>query len=226
MVLQREQARAWGGTYRPGRVNELSRQQERKGYVYLAKAESGQYKIGVSKDPKKRVDGLKTQSPSQVTLTHCFFADDMRMAEKQLHAMFSEQPRTFDEGTYQRWKPILKGPWRFALDEMRELDDVERMMKILKSEPSGRKRVYVLIGNEPIETCHERALKVIEWGGEPYCQPLMPLNALSRDSLKVRHDWTIPKLKDFARYFNRFGWRQFPLNQYRPRRHEKAPFAP
>lgn len=135
------------------------------------------------------------------------------------------EPRTFDEGTYQRWKPILKGPWRFALDEMRELDDVERMMKILSSEPSGRKRVYVLIGNEPIEACHERALKVIEWGGEPYCQPLMPLNALSRDSLKVRHDWTIPKLKDFARYFNRFGWRQFPLNQYRPRRHEKAPFS-
>ena len=38
------------------------------------------------------------------------------------------EPRTFDEGTYQRWKPILRGVWRFALDETRELPDVERMM--------------------------------------------------------------------------------------------------
>lgn len=135
------------------------------------------------------------------------------------------EPRTFTEETYRRWKPILRGPWRFALDEMRELADVERMMRILKGESPRRKRVYVLIGNEPIEACYERAMKVIEWGGEPYCQPLMPLNALSRDHLKVGHDWTWQKLKDFARYFNRHNWRKFPLSEYSNRKGEAPPFA-
>lgn len=135
------------------------------------------------------------------------------------------EPRTFDEGTYRRWKPILRGPWRFAFDEQREAADVERTMRILRPEKKYRKRVYVLIGNEPIESCYERAMKVLEWGGEPYCQPVMPLNALSREHLIVRHDWTQQKLKDFARYFNRFLWKYVPLREYKHRKHDPAPFA-
>jgi hypothetical protein len=86
------------------------------------------------------------------------------------------EPRTFDEATYQRWKLLMKTAkaWRFALDEMQELEDVRRMMQILKEEPMRRKRVYVLVGNEPIEACYERAMKVIEWGGEPHCQFVLP----------------------------------------------------
>lgn len=135
------------------------------------------------------------------------------------------EPRTFTEETYRRWKPVLRGPWRFALDEMRELADVERMMVVLKDESPKRKQVYVLIGNEPIAACYERAMKVIEWGGEPYCQPLMPLNALSRNNIKVIHDWSWQQLKDFARYFNRHLWRSFGIHEYRPRIGEKPLFA-
>jgi pyruvate-formate lyase-activating enzyme len=135
------------------------------------------------------------------------------------------EPRTFTEDTYHRWKPFYKGAWRFALDETRELEDVGRMMDILKAEPASKKRVYVLIGNEPIQACYERAQKVIEWGGEPYVQPIMPLNALSRDDLKVRHDWTKQKLKDFARFYNRWIWRSVSLQTYRPRKHESPLFA-
>jgi hypothetical protein len=135
------------------------------------------------------------------------------------------EPRTFDEGTYRRWKSILRGPWRFAFDEQREAADVERMMKILRAENSKRKRVYVLVGNEPIESCYERATKVLEWGGEPYCQPVMPLNALDKEHLIVRHDWTHQRLKDFARYFNRFLWKYTPLNEYNNRKYGPAPFA-
>ncbi len=135
------------------------------------------------------------------------------------------EPRTFDAGTYQRWKPILRGPWRFALDEMRELDDVRRMMEILRTESAGRKQVYVLIGNEPMAACQERAQKVIEWGGEPYCQPLMPLNALSRQHVTVRHDWTAQRLRDFARFYNRHLWRNLQLHEYKPRKQEREPFA-
>lgn len=135
------------------------------------------------------------------------------------------EPRTFDEETYHRWKSLLRGPWRFAFDEQREAADVERMMQILRTENSKRKRVYVLIGNEPIASCYERAMKILEWGGEPYCQPVMPLNALDREHLIVRHDWTHQRLKDFARYFNRFLWKYTPLNEYNNRKFSPPPFA-
>jgi hypothetical protein len=135
------------------------------------------------------------------------------------------EPRSFTEETYNRWKPQLRGPWRFAYDTTDEGKHVRRMMAVLGSEPARRKQVYVLIGNEPIGACLERARQVIEWGGEPYCQPVMPLNALSRDRLIVRHDWTFYRLRDFARYFNRHLWRSLPLADYRPRQNETPPFS-
>lgn len=135
------------------------------------------------------------------------------------------EPSTFDEDTYHRWKAILRGPWRFAFDEMKEADAVRRMMGILKDEPASRKRVYCLIGNEPIAACHERAQKIIEWSGEPYCQPVLPLNALSREQFKILHDWTPQQLKDMARYYNRWLWRSMDLRAYQPRLRGSRPFA-
>lgn len=135
------------------------------------------------------------------------------------------EPHTFDEGTYRRWKPILRGAWRFAYDEMGESDEVCLMMKILQDVSPRRKQVYVLIGNEPFESCHERAQKVIEWGGEPYLQPVMPLNALSRDTLRLAHGWTYTQLRDMQRFYNRHLWRSMPLWEYRPRWQEPRPFA-
>lgn len=135
------------------------------------------------------------------------------------------EPRTFDEDTYRRWKPILKGPWRFAFDEMSEAADVERMMKILKTEAPHKKQVYVLIGNEPIVSCFERASKILSWGGQPYVQPLMPLNTLSRNHLKIQYDWTEDKLRAFQRYYNRHVWRYCTLPEYNNRKHEKPLFS-
>lgn len=136
------------------------------------------------------------------------------------------EPRTFDEDTYQRWKPVLRGPWRFALDEMRELPEVERMMRILRPERASRKRVYVLVGNEPLASCYERAMKVIEFGGEPFCQFLKPLNWLGDERLlRCRFEWTVQRGKDFCRFFNRYLWRSLSLKEYRPRQEELPPFA-
>lgn len=135
------------------------------------------------------------------------------------------EPRTFTEDTYHRWKAHLRGPWRFAYDTTDEGAYVERMMRIIRPEAARRKQVYVLIGNEPIAACLERARQVIAWGGEPYCQPVMPLNALTRDRLIVRHDWTLTLLRDFARYFNRHLWRSLPISEYRPRLAAPPPFA-
>lgn len=134
------------------------------------------------------------------------------------------EPLTFDADTFARWRPILRGPWRFAFDTTSEEPQVRRMMQVLRDVPPKRKQVYVLIGNEPIQACYERCAKVIDWGGEPYVQPVMPLNALSRNDLRVAYDWTWQALKDFQRYYNRHLWRYFPLWEYSNRVGDKPIF--
>lgn len=129
------------------------------------------------------------------------------------------EPLSFDEKTYYRWQNILKGPWRFAYDALSEVVQVSRMMQILRKESARSKRVYVLIGNEPIAACYERAMKVIEWGGEPFCQPLIP------HRLKIAHDWSYLQFKDFARYINRFIWRKVSLAEYSNCKGEQPLFA-
>ena len=99
-----------------------------------------------------------------------------------------------------------------------------RMMEILKDVSPKQKQVYVLIGNESIAACHGRAQKVIAWGGEPFLQPLIPLNALSKNQLKVAYDWDFRKLKAMQRYYNRHLWRYFPLHEYRRAKDEPPPF--
>jgi hypothetical protein len=123
------------------------------------------------------------------------------------------EPRTFDDEVYRRWKVINKGPWRFAYDDMPERDQVYKVMQMLKGEPSKRKRVYVLIGNEPYAECMGRIREVIEWGGEPHVQPFIKLNALAREP-HVKYDWRAQKLMDVARWANGFLWRDLPFDQY------------
>jgi hypothetical protein len=133
------------------------------------------------------------------------------------------EPKNFTEDTYQRWKPILRGPWRFGYDYLPERGAAKRMLHLLRVEPSKRKRVYVMIGNEPFDVCLQRATEVVEWGGEPYCQPFLLKTALDRHDYVVRYDWTREKLTHFARYFNRHLYKYAPLSEYRCR--SKQPFA-
>ena len=132
-----------------------------------------------------------------------------------LEANSGFEPRNFTQATYERWRPILRGPWRFGYDYLPERSAARRMLEILKDESPRKKRVYVLIGNEPFEHCLQRANEVIQWGGEPYCQPLLPKTALDRRDFELRHDWTPDRLVHFARYFNRFYWKSTPMNEYR-----------
>lgn len=134
------------------------------------------------------------------------------------------EPSTFDEDTYRRWRQINRGVWRFAFDEMKEAAAVKRTAMILKDLSQRKKRVYVLIGNEPIAVCYERVMKTIEWGCEPYCQPVLPLNALDRRQYLIRHDWTSQQLTDFTRWVNACHCR-FPIQEYKPRIDGIAPFA-
>jgi hypothetical protein len=44
--------------------------------------------------------------------------------------------------------------------------------------------------------------------------------------VKLRADWqSYQQGKDFCRYFNTWGWRSYPLWEYKPRSHEPRPFA-
>jgi hypothetical protein len=123
------------------------------------------------------------------------------------------EPATFDEEVFARWKPILKGPWRFGFDEATEGDNVARAFRILKDVSPRRKQVYTMIGHEPFDVCMDRIKKVIAAGGEPYAQPFLKLNALIKEPA-VRHDWTAHKLKQVQRWVNRRIWRYAPFSEY------------
>lgn len=124
------------------------------------------------------------------------------------------EPRTFDDEVYARWREINRGPWRFAYDDLAERPYVERVMRMLKDEPPKRKRVYTLIGNEPMDACLGRIYEVLAWGGEPHAQPYMKLNALQKKP-HVRFDWSRQDLTDMARWCNGHVWRRCKFEDYR-----------
>lgn len=134
------------------------------------------------------------------------------------------EPITFTPDVYERWRPLVNaggGPWRFAYDELKERTQVLRVMKMLAEENQKRKRVYVLVGNEPVADCMQRIREVIDNGCEPHVQPYLKLNALQREP-HVRFDWTSQKLKDLARWANGWVWKRAPFEEYQRYRRTKA----
>lgn len=126
------------------------------------------------------------------------------------------EPRTFDDDVLARWKPINRGPWRFAYDDAGDGPHVARVMKMLDRAgvASRRRQVYTMIGNEPFAECMHRIQQVIGWGGEPYAQPFMKLNALVKRP-HVRFDWTEAQLKAVARWVNGRFWKYTDFAGYR-----------
>jgi hypothetical protein len=123
------------------------------------------------------------------------------------------EPATFDDEVFARWKPVLKGPWRFGYDENTEGENVARAFRVLKNVSPRRKQVYTMIGHEPFDVCMDRIQKVIANRGEPYAQPFIKLNALSKEPA-IRHDWTPLRLKQVQRWVNRRLWRYVPFAEY------------
>lgn len=123
------------------------------------------------------------------------------------------EPATFDDEVFARWKPVLKGPWRFGFDEATEGERVAKVFRMLKDVSPRRKQVYTMIGHEPFEVCMARIRKVIDSGGEPYVQPMIQLNSLEKKP-KVRYDWTEQKLRHVQRWANRHLWRKTKFEDY------------
>jgi hypothetical protein len=126
------------------------------------------------------------------------------------------EPRTFSDEVFARWRRINKGPWRFAYDDAPEGVYVEPVMAMLRKAgiPPRKIQVYTLIGNEPIADCMTRVEQVIRWGGEPYAQPVMKLNAAEKRPW-VRFDWSANELRRVKRWVNRhYAVRGIPYAQY------------
>lgn len=128
------------------------------------------------------------------------------------------EPMTFDDEVFARWRQINKGPWRFAYDEQKERAAVERVVKMLAKVIRRKKRVYVLIGNEPFASCLDRINEVIGWGCEPHVQPYHSLTALEKRP-RVNYDWTEQQLTDVARWANHWPWHKQPWSAYRRSAH-------
>lgn len=125
------------------------------------------------------------------------------------------EPKTFDDEVFQRWRSINRGPWRFGLDETHETEDVRRVIAMLRRQGVGARKiqVYVMIGHEPFAESMDRIRRVIGWGGEPYVQPIMKLNAPVKEPW-VRHDWTERRLRQVQRWANGRFWKTVPFDQY------------
>jgi len=91
------------------------RARDREGFVYLVRAESGEYKIGRSKNVEARLRNFRTLSPLEFELLHSFYADHASKAESELHKKFTGKR--------------IKREW-FSLDGV----DVSMIMSISKFE--------------------------------------------------------------------------------------------
>ena len=73
---------------------------DNSGFIYLAQASQTQWcKIGMSKQPYKRMSSLQTGSPLEIILIHRIFTFDMVALEKSLHdyyAAYSLRGEWFD----------------------------------------------------------------------------------------------------------------------------------
>lgn len=139
------------------------------------------------------------------------YADEWRGPSK-VDANSGFEPHTFTEETLLRWKKFPLHCWRFGYDDLTERDQALAMMKLLRKHGyQGEKvRVYTMIGNEPIDACHQRIREVIESGMHPWPQRLRPLDWLGPDgTLPCKFDWDEPTLIAYQRFYSIAGlWKR------------------
>lgn len=128
------------------------------------------------------------------------------------------EPHSFTESTLIRWKKFPLWCWRFGYDDITERDEALEMMRLLRTHGihGDKVRVYTMIGNEPIDVCHQRIREVIANGMHPWPQRLRPLDWLGPDgTLPCRYDWDEPTLISYQRFYSNAGlWKPRPPEAY------------
>lgn len=166
------------------------------------------------------VDGLAEWTEGDTLFLSIAFT--WRLREARDRAIWGKamgyRVRAGGPATFERWSKILRGPWRFGYDDMKEREEVRRMMALLRS--SGvrphKMQVYCMIGHESPAECQQRIEEIIAWGGEPYCQRNMKLTSLEKTPwVRPELGWTIESLRHMARWANRRIWRYAPLSEYK-----------
>lgn len=90
-------------------------------YVYLMQSENGLFKIGISKDPRKRLAQIRTGSGVEVELVAFYLTDGpARDVEKKLHKLFDK---------YRLLGEWFKFPETYSLEKFETLCDRFGMTK-------------------------------------------------------------------------------------------------
>jgi predicted GIY-YIG superfamily endonuclease len=65
--------------------------EEKRGYVYLMRSGNGYHKIGITKNIKNRLYGVRVQFPIAIDVIHYIASEDYRNVERFLHNKYSSK---------------------------------------------------------------------------------------------------------------------------------------
>jgi hypothetical protein len=71
--------------------NQTAEKKKKSGFIYLVRANTGEFKIGYSVDVQKRLKAFSVQPPFEYELIHSIPVDDMAQAELMLHEKFLDK---------------------------------------------------------------------------------------------------------------------------------------
>lgn len=64
---------------------------KKSGFVYLMRSKNDKYKIGFSKDPKKRLKSLQNDTPFELECLRVIQTDDMKGLERDMHEYYKSK---------------------------------------------------------------------------------------------------------------------------------------
>lgn len=91
--------------------------------LYLIRGNNGKYKIGIAKNPKKRLKQLQTGNPELLTIIETYQTNNASKIEKALHNRYSHLRK---EG---EWFELSVRNECLFLDECKEIDDNFNLLK-------------------------------------------------------------------------------------------------
>jgi len=86
LLKEREKAQQFAG-----QRSNIKAAEDRSGYVYVVEADNGLYKIGLSKEPRKRIDALGVKLPYELEIIILIETPDRYELERELHEQFADK---------------------------------------------------------------------------------------------------------------------------------------